>query len=199
MRKLTLFLALTTLLACETVIAKGDAEAGKIKAYTCSGCHGIPGYKNVYPTYNVPRLGGQNEKYLVSSLNAYRSGERAHPTMRLQAESLSAQDIEDISARITSLKPVASEQPANTDNVEPEKLQLCQTCHGADGRGIDDSYPVLAGQYASYMERALTDYRDGSRINPIMKGFSASLSDQDIEELASWYASMEGLKDLSGY
>ena len=78
--------------------AEGNAEAGAIKAYTCSGCHGVPGYNNIYPTYKVPKLGGQNYAYLVSALHAYRNGERTHATMQHQANSLSDQDILDISA-----------------------------------------------------------------------------------------------------
>ena len=81
----------------------GDPEAGKIKAYTCTGCHGIPGYNNVYPTYKVPKIGGQNYEYLASALKAYRDGERHHSTMELQASSLSDQDIEDIAAYFASL------------------------------------------------------------------------------------------------
>ncbi|MEE4216395.1 MAG: cytochrome c [Xanthomonadales bacterium] len=86
-----------------TAHAAGDIEAGKLKSYTCSGCHGIPGYKNVYPTYHVPKIGGQNVAYLEAALKAYRDGERQHSTMQLQAESLSDQDIADISAYFSSL------------------------------------------------------------------------------------------------
>jgi len=78
--------------------AEGNAEAGAVKAYTCTGCHGVPGYNNVYPTYKVPKLGGQNYEYLVTALQAYRDGGRIHPTMQNQAMSLSDQDILDISA-----------------------------------------------------------------------------------------------------
>ena len=81
----------------------GEAPAGEIKSYTCKGCHGIPGYSNVYPTYKVPKVGGQNYEYLVSALKAYRAGERNHPTMELQADSLTDQDIEDISAFFASM------------------------------------------------------------------------------------------------
>ena len=84
-------------------LAAGDVEAGHIKAYTCTGCHGIPGYNNVYPTYKVPKIGGQNYEYLIAALKAYRNGERDHPTMALQATSLSDQDIEDIAAYFASL------------------------------------------------------------------------------------------------
>jgi cytochrome c553 len=78
--------------------ATGDAENGKKIAYTCTGCHGIPFYQNVYPRYHVPRLGGQNQAYIVAALKAYRSGERNHPTMQAQASNLSDQDIADIAA-----------------------------------------------------------------------------------------------------
>lgn len=78
--------------------AQGDPARGEVLAYTCKGCHGIPFYKNVYPTYSVPRLGGQNGEYLVSALKAYRSGERKHATMQAQAATLSDQDIEDVAA-----------------------------------------------------------------------------------------------------
>jgi cytochrome c553 len=83
--------------------AAGDVEAGKVKANTCKGCHGIPGYNNVYPTYKVPKVGGQNYEYLVLALHQYKSGERVHPTMDLQAQSLSDTDIEDISAYFASI------------------------------------------------------------------------------------------------
>ena len=91
------------LLAAPSVQAEGSAAAGKTKAYTCTGCHGIPGYNNVYPTYKVPKIGGQNYEYLVAALHAYRAGERNHATMELQAQSLSDQDIEDVSAYFASL------------------------------------------------------------------------------------------------
>lgn len=102
---LTLRLAAVLALAASTTpaLAAGDAEAGKDKAYTCTGCHGIPGYRNVYPHYHVPLIGGQNREYLIAALTAYQKGERKHPTMRAQAESFNAQDIEDIAAYLSSL------------------------------------------------------------------------------------------------
>ena len=96
-------LAVSLFVTSGPALAMGNAEEGEDKAYTCTGCHGIPGYKNVYPTYHVPKLGGQNYEYLVIALKAYRAGERDHKTMDLQAESLSDQDIEDIAAYFASL------------------------------------------------------------------------------------------------
>ncbi len=84
--------------------AAGDATIGKTKFYTCAGCHGIEGYKNVYPTYSVPKISGQSQTYLVNSLKAYKSGERSHKTMRAQAEGLSDQDIQNIAAYLSQTK-----------------------------------------------------------------------------------------------
>lgn len=91
-------------LASVNTFAAGDYNAGKIKAYTCTGCHGIVEYKNTYPTYNVPRIGGQNKEYLVIALQGFKSGERDHKTMNLQAEALSEQDIEDIAVYLAAQK-----------------------------------------------------------------------------------------------
>ncbi|MEN1727823.1 MAG: cytochrome c, partial [Pseudomonadota bacterium] len=82
---------------------------GRILSYTCSGCHGIAYQTNVYPTYSVPRVAGQSEGYIVSSLKAYRSGERKHATMQAQANTLSDQDIADIAAYFVSLAEGDSE------------------------------------------------------------------------------------------
>lgn len=91
-------LAAFALTVAASAHAAGDVEAGRIKANTCMGCHGIPNYNNAYPTYRVPRLGGQHPEYIVAALKEYRSNNRPHPTMRAQASSLSDQDIDDIAA-----------------------------------------------------------------------------------------------------
>ena len=75
-----------------------------LKAYTCTGCHGITGWKNAYPSYHVPRIGGQNYDYLVAALTEYKNGGRKHPTMRAQGESMSDADIADIAAFLSNLK-----------------------------------------------------------------------------------------------
>ena len=84
---------------------KGDPKAGHALVYTCGGCHGVPGYANAYPHYHVPRIAGQNYDYLVAALTGYKKGERAHPTMRAQGESLSEQDISNIASYLSSLTP----------------------------------------------------------------------------------------------
>ena len=78
-----------------------------------------------------------------------------------------------------------------------EKAQVCEACHGPTGMSVDPSYPNLAGQQESYLQKSLGDYRSGRRTNAIMAGFATNLSNQDIMDLAAWFASQEGLKDLS--
>jgi len=78
-----------------------------------------------------------------------------------------------------------------------DKAKVCEACHGLDGKSVDPSYPNLAGQYESYLQKALADYRSGRRTNPVMAGFAGPLSDQDIKDLAAWYSSQAGLKDIS--
>lgn len=73
-----------------------------------------------------------------------------------------------------------------------EKAATCAACHGADGVSQIPTNPILAGQYASYLEQALKEYRSGVRQNAIMAGFATQLSDQDIEDLAAWFASQKG-------
>ena len=86
-------------LAVPALAADGDAAAGKQKTALCEGCHGIPGYKTAYPAvYPVPKLGGQQPTYLVRAMQAYKSGERTHPSMRGIASGLSDQDMADIAA-----------------------------------------------------------------------------------------------------
>lgn len=73
-----------------------------------------------------------------------------------------------------------------------EKAATCAACHGADGIAVAPNYPTLAGQYESYLVQSLIGYRSGVRENAIMAGFASQLSDQDIADLAAWFASLSG-------
>lgn len=81
-----------------TANAAGDVTAGAIKGQTCLGCHGVENYNNAYPTYHVPRLGGQHAGYLVAAMKAYKAGIRTHATMHGNVADLSEQDMQDIAA-----------------------------------------------------------------------------------------------------
>jgi len=83
--------------------ATGDQANGRTLVYTYHGCHGVPGTDNAYPQYPVPKIAGQNEQYLINALHGYKSGDRTHPTMVAQAQSLSDQEIQDIAAYLSGI------------------------------------------------------------------------------------------------
>ncbi len=170
--------------------ADGDAARGGKLAYTCMGCHGIEHYKNAYPKYSVPKLGGQNEGYLVAALAQYQSGARWHPTMKGLASTLSDQDRADLAAWFSA---VASVQSGKQVGTPPAAAAACTACHGNDGIGTLDEYPNLAGQHADYLAQALDDYRTGKRQNPIMGAFAQQLTREDVAALAAYFAKQPGL------
>ena len=94
----------TTTATAPVTSGENNAERGRVLTYTCQGCHGVEGYKNAYPNYHVPKIGGQSLPYLVNALNDYRSGARKHPTMQAQAQGFSEQDVADIAMFLSNLK-----------------------------------------------------------------------------------------------
>ncbi len=104
-RRITLFSLLAfSLVFGSQAFASGDAARGELVGETCLGCHGVTSFTTVYPTYKVPKLGGQHPEYLAAALKAYRAGERSHKTMEAQASRLSDQDIDDLAAYFATLK-----------------------------------------------------------------------------------------------
>lgn len=171
--------------------ADGDPARGQKLAYTCMGCHGIEHYKNAYPKYSVPKLGGQNTAYIMVALEQYQAGARWHPTMKGLASTLSAQDRADLAAWFTSIAPI---QPgAKQVGTPPATAAACGACHGSDGIGTLDEYPNLAGQHADYLAQALNDYRLGKRRNPVMNPFAQQLTREDIAALAEYFSKQPGL------
>jgi cytochrome c553 len=180
-----LALSLTLALLAPAWATAADAVRGAKLAYTCHGCHGIPNYKNAYPVYSVPKLGGQHAAYMVAALKEYKSGDRAHPTMHAQSVSLSDANLADIAAYLggQELKPTG--RPVGT---VPKAGQTCIACHGNDGVGIMPEYPNLSGQHEDYLANSLRSYKSGVRKNAIMSGMAAPLTEQDIRELAEYYS-----------
>jgi cytochrome c553 len=169
---------------------QGDAERGQVLAYTCHGCHGVPNYKNAYPNYSVPKLGGQSAAYLASALKAYANGERPHQTMHSQATTLSEQDRADVSAYLSA----EGVKPGEVVGTPPPATQTCVACHGADGaKTISPEYPVLAGQYGDYIVQALKDYKAGRRKNPVMAGIVAGVDEKEFEALGRFFQNQQGL------
>lgn len=171
----------------------GDTARGEVIAYSCLGCHGIDGYRNAYPSYRVPKLGGQKEAYLVLALQGYRNGTRDHPTMGAQASSLSDEEIEDTAAYFATLgaDTVAA---GGSSGASLEAAQTCAACHGQNGISLSPGWPTLAGQHEDYLVHALKQYRDGTRNDPVMGPLAAGLSDDTVAQLAAFFASLEGLE-----
>jgi cytochrome c553 len=164
-------------------------QHGATLASTCLGCHGIEGYRNAYPDYAVPRLSGQHAEYLQDALKEYRSDARQYPTMHLQALSLSDQDIADVATYLAG-QPLAATSSASPPQI-PQPAVVCASCHGQDGIGVTPMYPSLAGQQASYIERAIQEYQTGYRKNPIMNSMAASLKPADITAIADYFSSLK--------
>lgn len=186
-------LLLATLISSEAVLAEGDPEAGKELGYTCLGCHGIEGYRNAYPSFRVPKLGGQKAGYLAIALQGYRSGERPHPTMQAQASSLTDQQIEDVSAYLATLgnDTVAA---GGSDATPLQAATTCVACHGQNGISVNAQWPTLAGQHESYLEHALKQYKSGARRNAVMGAQAALIDEKDIPMLARYFAGLKGLE-----
>lgn len=191
------FIAVATLLAAlliaQPALAEGDPESGKEIGYTCLGCHGIEGYRNMYPSYRVPKLGGQKAAYLVVALTGYRNGTREHPTMVAQAQSLSDQDIEDVAAYLATLG-AATVEAGGGEAPAFDKAATCAACHGQNGIGASPVWPTLAGQHEDYIVHALNQYRDGTRKDPVMAPMAAPLTDADVKQLAAYFSGLKGLQ-----
>ena len=172
--------------------ADGNAASGQKLAYSCLGCHGIENYKNSYPKYSVPKLGGQHKAYIIAALTEYKDAARWHPTMRGFANTLSDQDRADLAAYFSSVVPASA--GAEVVGTAPEKAATCTACHGPNGIGTTDDYPSLAGQHADYIAQALNDYRLGKRKNPLMQPLAQQLTQDEIHALAAFFSSQSGLQ-----
>lgn len=185
---------------------KGDVKAGEAKNAMCIGCHGIKGYQASFPeVYKVPMISGQSGKYIAAALQAYKKGDRKHPTMRGIAESLNDQDIADLSAYYEQHGVTAAAAPAARTAKTPSPAVAallakanCASCHGADfSKPIDPSYPKLGGQHADYLFVALKAYKVENnpkvgRTNAIMAGMAKQYSNAELKQLANYLASVEG-------
>ena len=189
---------------------KGDANAGQTKNAMCIGCHGIKGYQASFPeVYKVPMISGQGANYLSSALQAYRKGDRKHPTMRAVAVTLTDQDIADLSAYYSVHGVVAGAElpakPANEASAEVQALlnkANCASCHGANyNKPVDPSYPKIGGQHADYLFVALKSYKNDNagnanakvgRAHPIMGAMAKQYTNAELKTMSNYLASLPG-------
>ncbi len=168
----------------------------------CTGCHGIPAYQASFPeVHKVPMISGQNAKYISAALNAYKAGERKHPTMRAIAASLSDQDISDFAAyyeknATTTVPEAAAAAPAAVAALLTKGA--CASCHGANfSKPIDGSYPKIAGQHADYLYVAMKAYKTENnpnlgRSNAIMAGQMKQFSLAELKAISAYLATLPG-------
>lgn len=183
-----------------------DLTEGRKKAVPCIGCHGIPGYQASFPVvYKVPMISGQNAAYIVAALQAYKKGERLHPTMRAVAGSMSDADMADVAAFYEShgagsVKTVAATTAPTPPAAVAELLTkgACASCHGADfNKPINGAYPKLAGQHADYLYASLRAY--GVQGNPRVGRANAIMSAQvkpfkagELKAMADYLSTLNG-------
>lgn len=196
-RRFALIAALTAMAGVSMgAQAAGDPARGAELASTCMGCHGIPGYRNAYPSYRVPKLGGQKADYLVIALQEYKAKSRPHTTMQAQAATLSDQDMQDIAAFLASegdAKPATAAGGSAAASRGKEKATVCAACHGETGISASPIWPNLAGQHEDYLVQAITKYREKARQDPVMQGQVGTLKDADVRDLAAYFAAQSGL------
>jgi cytochrome c553 len=184
--------------------AAGGAKSIEARTAMCMGCHNIIDYKGTFPeVYRVPKIAGQNEKYIAAALTAYKNGDRKHPTMRGIAGSLSEQDIADIAKYYSQLagETKLPEQPSQQPDAQVDALLKkanCMSCHGGNfSKPIDPSYPKLAGQHADYLFVALKAYKTENnpafgRNNAIMGAMAKQFSNNELKALAQYIGSLDG-------
>lgn len=197
---------LSTTAQAQNAADAADSANARQKVAMCIGCHGITGYQASFPeVHKVPKISGQNAKYIAAALTAYRKGERKHPTMKGIAASMSDQDIADVAAFYEASgkdlpSPAAAAAPA-TPTADTQALLTkgnCMACHGADlNKPIDASYPKIAGQHADYLYVALKAYQTEhnpqiGRANAIMGNQAKLFTHTELKQLATYVASLPG-------
>jgi cytochrome c553 len=182
MNNIALFYALQTPTGSKTPAA-GDQAAGKDAAASCAGCHGDQGVSGIPAT---PSLAGQDAQYTAAVLQAYKDGSRNDETMKGMTASLDNNAMKNLAAYYAAQEPKAPNvrKPLTTE----EWTQRCDRCHGVNGNSTDPRLPMLAGQRADYLLKALQGYRARTRKSSEMAAMSDGLSEDDLDNLAAHYA-----------
>jgi cytochrome c553 len=174
-----------------TVEILSPYEKGKAAAAGCVDCHGEDGNST---TPGIPSLAGQQPRYFVSAVRAYRDGRREKPTMEM-LKALDAVDLESLALFYASQTPAMRKASAVGDPAAGEPLSArCGGCHGANGVSTDTATPTLAGQDPQYLVAAIKGYRDQSRHHDVMRDDN---SDKEIRDIAAFYAA-QGSKAAEG-
>ena len=190
---ITLALGITALSSVSIMAQAASVDAGKDAFETCRGCHTSPGTSNAYPTYYVPKVGGQVPAYTVAALKAYKKSDRPHRTMMANSYDMSEKTMENIAAYLATVEG-SDRAIANGGNAANGKklAEACMACHNDDS-SEGASNPRLAGQHANYLEKAMQDYQSGARKNALMQSMVQDFSEDDIRDIAAYFVSQKGL------
>lgn len=184
-------------------LVEGSADAGKAKSVICAACHGQEGI-SVNPLW--PNLAGQAAPYIVTQINAFKSGDRVDPLMSSQAMLLSGDDVANVAvyyeglsaaaAAVANPATVARAEAIYRGGIEDKGVPACLACHGPTGRGNPAAgYPAINGQHAEYTAKQLRDYGSGARKSDgttrVMRTIAERLSEDEISAIASY---VQGLK-----
>jgi len=179
----------------------GDPQRGEEKAQACAACHGTDGNSS-NPVW--PKLAGQHPDYIVSQLQAFKSGDRKNDQMAPMVQGLSEQDMQDLAAWYASqsMSPGGAKESDDLQTAETlyragqqdDGMPACIACHGPRGNGIPYSgYPKISGQHAEYTTSTLKAYRSGDRQGSqarIMQDIAEKLTAAEIEALANYISGL---------
>lgn len=174
-------MAQTAIIPDENTTYPDDITARPAIISQCMGCHG-PGGVSLVPEW--PSLAGQPAEYLVSQLNAFKTGKRSDDMMDIVARGLSAEDIK-LAARHFSQRTL-SVSSANLPE-PPKQASTCIACHGEKGISPAPIWPNLAGQKQVYLLRQLIAFKSGTRKNDVMYENTKNLSENEMTRLADYY------------
>ena len=163
-------------------------DGSRKKEVACAACHGERG---ISKTPGIPSLVGMDPQYLVAAMKAYATGQRKNAVMKALLSGVGDAELNDIALYYAQQSPARAPTPPVGDATAGKTASAaCAGCHGAQGVSANPAWPSLAGQDARYLADALEAYKDGSRSDATMKGIVASLDQQTINNLASYYASL---------
>ncbi len=199
---------LLTALTCIPLLAQADevaqtitTQGSKQGATACMACHGADGGGNAAAGF--PRLAGLNEAYIAHQLHDFQTGKRSNPIMQPIAKALTDNEIQLVAAHYAAL-PVPTITPAGGDLALLRKgetiatkgdwnheIPACFQCHGANGLGIEASFPAITGQSATYISNQIAAWKSGTRANDpvgLMKSVANKLSADQVKAVSAFLA-----------
>jgi cytochrome c553 len=195
---LTAFNAMAASSNAEKALPPVSATENTVQT-VCAACHGADGNSTI--TTN-PKLAGQHPAYLVKQLTNFKEKSRANAVMGPMASSLSEEQMKELATYFSNQKINLGKAKSNGPGSLGEKIfrggiattqvPACASCHGADGAGIPNQFPRLAGQHADYLVQQLRTFRTGERANaPMMMAIAAKMTDAEMQAVADY---MQGLR-----